>query len=81
VRLPFTVEGRVTRGSAGDIRSVGIAEPSADEAAEAASFLRSLAAHGQLGGSTGPLGDASTHDIETDAQGRRKLVRKRFRAL
>ena len=81
VHVPFTVEGRVTRGSAGEIRAVQIAEPSGDQAAEAASFLRSLARHGQVGGSTGPLGDTSTHDIETDAQGRRRLVRKRFRAL
>ena len=82
VHVPFSVEGEVVRGPGGDIRSVHFKEPAAGEIDDAAALVRSLARHGQVrGGSPSPLGDVATHDIETDAQGRRKLVRKRFRAI
>ena len=80
VHAPFPVEGQVTLGPRGQIRSVRLAEPPAPDVLEAAAFVRSLARHGQLGGSGGRA-DAATHDLETDARGRRKLVRKRFRAI
>lgn len=81
VYVPFSVEGSVTRGPAGAIHSVTFAEPAPHEAAEAASFVRGLVHNHQTSESTGPPGGTSTHAIETDAQGRRKLVRKRFRAV
>jgi hypothetical protein len=80
VHAPFPVEGQVTLGPLGQIRSVRLAEPAAPDLLEAAALVRSLARHGQLRG-WGGRADAATHDLETDARGRRKLVRKRFRAI
>ena len=81
VHAPFTLEGEVTRGPSGEVQAVRFVEPASDEVTEAASFLRSLARQGQIGGSSPQPGQAATHDIETDDQGRRRLVRKRFRAI
>ena len=81
VHAPFTLEGEVTRGPSGEVRSVRFVEPASGDLTEAASLLRSLARHGQIQGSSPQPGHAATHDIETDDQGRRKLVRKRFRAI
>jgi hypothetical protein len=81
VHAPFSVEGEVTRGPAGQIRAVRLAEPASTDVAEAVSLVRSLARHGQIRGSGPRRADAATHDIETDDRGRRKLVRKRFRAV
>jgi hypothetical protein len=81
VHAPFPVEGRVTRGPEGQIRAVRLTEPASAEVQEAASLVRSLARHGQLRGAGSSGAKAATHDIETDDQGRRKLVRKRFRAI
>jgi FMN phosphatase YigB (HAD superfamily) len=78
---PFPAEGRVTRGADGRIHAVQFTEPAPAVRTEAASFARSLARHGQMAGAPSPLGDASTHTIEIDAYGRRKLVRTRFRAV
>jgi FMN phosphatase YigB (HAD superfamily) len=81
VHAPFTVEGEVTRGPAGEIRGVRFAEPASTDVTEAAALVRSLARHGQIRGSAPQPAGAATHDIETDDRGRRKLVRKRFRAI
>lgn len=80
VHVPFPVEGEVTLGPGGQVRSVRLAEPAEPDVLEAAALVRSLARHGQLRGSGGRAG-AATHDLETDDRGRRKLVRKRFRAI
>jgi hypothetical protein len=81
VDAPFSVEGEVTRGPEGQVRAVRLAEPALSDVAEAASLVRSLARHGQIQGSGTEHMGAATHDIETDDRGRRKLVRKRFRAI
>jgi hypothetical protein len=81
VHAPFSVEGEVTRGPEGQVRAVRLAEPALSDVAEAASLVRSLARHGQIQGSGTEHVGAATHDIETDDRGRRKLVRKRFRAI
>jgi hypothetical protein len=81
VHMPFAVDGKVTRGPAGDIRKVTLTEPTAGDVNEAAVLARSLAQHGQIEGWPAGPGGAATHRIETDDQGRRKLVRKRFRAV
>jgi hypothetical protein len=81
VRAPFSVEGKVARGPAGKIQSVRFENPAPDEVTEAASFVRSLAQHGQARQAAPDPGHGATHEIETDADGRRKLVRKRFRAI
>ena len=58
-----------------------IATPSAEHVTEAASFVRSLAQHSQLGDQPGSLALGATHQIEVDEQGRRKLVRRRYSAI
>jgi hypothetical protein len=81
VRVAIPVEGKVTRGRRGEVRSVAPTQPSSEQIAEATSFVRSLAAHGQIAGQggKGPMGP--THQIETDEKGNRRLVRKRFSAV
>jgi hypothetical protein len=81
LHAPFPSEATVDRGPQGEIREIRITPPPASAVAEASAFARSLGHHGQLEGPPGPLGRTATHDIETDAQGRRRLVRKRVRAL
>jgi hypothetical protein len=81
VEAPFSVEGEVTRGPAGQIRTVRLTQPASADVKEAASLVRSLARHGQIRGVGSRRAGEATHDIETDDQGRRKLVRKRFRAV
>jgi hypothetical protein len=87
IHAPFTADGEVTRGPRGQISDVRLREPSPSEIDEAAAFVRSLAQRGQLRGpaglsaTDGGIGDETTHHIETDEQGRQKLIRKRFRAV
>jgi hypothetical protein len=81
VHVPFAVEGEVTRGPAGEIRDVRFNEPEATDLTAAASMVRSLARHGQIRESSQQPTDSTTHDIETDDQGRRRLIRKRFQAI
>jgi hypothetical protein len=81
LHAPFPSEATVRRGAQGQITEVRIAPPPASAVAEASAFARSLATHGQLEGPPGPIGRTATHDIETDAMGRRRLVRKRVRAF
>lgn len=57
-----------------------VAAPSAEDLAEARAYAESLAAHGQIA-ADGAAGRGATHAIETDGEGRRRLVRKRFSAL
>jgi len=55
-------------------------QPDKEQLAEAGAFVGSLAAHGQIG--TSGMGRPwRTHAIETDANGRQILVRKRFSAV
>jgi len=81
LHAPFPSEATVERGPRGEIREVRVTAPPATAVAEASAFARSLATHGQLEGPPGPIGRTATHDIETDAQGRRRLVRRRVRAF
>ncbi|HXI53713.1 MAG TPA: hypothetical protein VNH84_19500, partial [Candidatus Saccharimonadales bacterium] len=74
-------EGEVTRGARGQFRSKFLTRPSAEQVAEAASFVRSLARHGQIAGQTAKNPRGATHQIETDEKGNRRLVRKRFSVL
>lgn len=82
LHAPFEVEGRVTYGRGGRIRSVHLDAPAPAAVREAGALVRSLAAHGQLAtAGNAPRTGPTTHEIQTDAQGRRKLVRRRFRAF
>lgn len=81
VCVAFPVEARVTRDASGYVNRVELDEPSPDALREAASYVRSLARHGQVQGLAQTAGRSATHAIETDAQGRRRLVRKGFSLL
>lgn len=81
IHAPFAVKGEVTLGPGGSISDVRFAEPASTDVAEAGSLVRSLERHGQIQKPSPQPDAAATHEIETDAQGRRKLVRKRFQAI
>jgi hypothetical protein len=82
VHVAVPVQGELTRGKKGEFAGSVPTQPDKEQLDEAGSFVRSLANHGQIGGAAA-LGPArgATHTIETDDQGRRKLVRKRFSAV
>lgn len=79
VALPVT--SRIGRGPGGRLLRAAVSQPSSADLAEAAAFVKSLAAHDQIGGRAGAKTLRPTHRIETDAQGVRKLVRSRFSAV
>jgi FMN phosphatase YigB (HAD superfamily) len=80
VHVAVPVEGELTRGKTGELAGKLPTQPDKEQLDEVGSYVRSLATHGQIGGSAGASARA-THVIETDDQGRRKLVRKRFSTL
>lgn len=79
VALPVT--SKIKRGPAGRLVRTPVPQPSTTDLAEAASFVKSLATHDQIGGRVGTKTLRPTHRIETDAQGVKKLVRSRFSAV
>ncbi len=78
VSLPIT--GQVARDKTGKLNVVGLNRPSEQELAEAVMFVRSLATNGQIGGRSGARRLRPTHEIQTDASGIRRLIRKGFSA-
>ena len=48
---------------------------------EAKSFVETLEANKQIQHEPGPLKPGKTHQVETDAEGNKKLVRKRYSAI
>ena len=80
VHVAVPAQGQVTQGPRGALRS-RLQRPADAHIAEAAAFVASLAAHGQIASRGAPDAADATHEIEVDAQGRRRLVRKRFSAL
>jgi beta-phosphoglucomutase-like phosphatase (HAD superfamily) len=81
LQVAIPVEGTVTRGTKGEVRAAAPMQPSAEAIAEATSFVRSLATHGQIAGHAAKGSRGATHQIETDEKGNRRLVRKRFTAM
>jgi hypothetical protein len=81
VHVAIPVQGEVTRGPKGEMRSDVPTKPSDEQIAEATSYVRSLATHGQIAGHAAKHPQGATHAIETDQQGNRRLVRKRFSAV
>ena len=79
VSLPIT--GRVARDKKGQLKVVGLNRPSEQELAETATFVRSLATNRQIGGRSGVPPLRPTHEIQIDASGMRRLVRKGFSAV
>jgi hypothetical protein len=78
VHVSFPAEGHFTRGSRGAIENLRIGEPSAEQLAEAATFVRSLVRNKQIGPASGGGASRPTHEVAVDESGRRRLVRKRF---
>lgn len=80
LQVSVPVAASVSTGPRGELRS-HIGKPTTEEVDEAANYARSLAANRQIA----PPGEAvtgeATHAVEVDAQGRRKLVRRRFKAF
>jgi hypothetical protein len=56
------------------------APPDEEALAEAASYLASLEARGQIARPSQPLHRGATHELEIDGNGNKRLVRKRVSA-
>ena len=80
VHVAVPVRGEVTIDSKGVISS-DVSSPNDDDVAEASAYVGSLAAHGQIAKAGAPKASGATHEIELDAAGRQRLVRKRFSAV
>jgi hypothetical protein len=78
VEMPVAIEART--GSDGRVEEVRVAPPPAGDLAEATDYVRSLHSSEQIAGvsSTPNRRVLPTHAVETDAEGRRLLVRRRF---
>jgi FMN phosphatase YigB (HAD superfamily) len=79
VQVAVPVEGHISQGAKGEYELAEPLSPSPESLEEATHFVRSLAEQGQIAGRPGAF--RASHAIETDAEGNRKLVRKRFSAL
>jgi len=55
--------------------------PAEIDKVEQAQFIETLKANGQLAPEGKPLPPGATHQIITDAQGRKRIVRRRFSAI
>jgi hypothetical protein len=73
--VPVTLSLEV--GARGHIKSIDGDTPSPAAVADAARYMKTLRASGQLAGPGEPVSGV-THQIERDAQGRQVLRRKRF---
>jgi hypothetical protein len=56
-------------------------EPTSEAVAEAMQFVETLEANRQIAREPGPLPPGATHQIQRDAQGRKRLVQKRVAAI
>jgi hypothetical protein len=77
IQVQIPVEGEIRRGPKGEVKSVA-AQPTPEMVEEVTSYVRSLAAHGRIAADPAKQGPDTTHLIETDAAGNRRLVRQRF---
>jgi hypothetical protein len=79
VQVEVPVVAQVTRDPHGGLLAK-LPTSNTTAVAEATAFVANLAAHGQIEGLGAPArnGTPPTHQIQTDQQGRSKLVRKRF---
>jgi hypothetical protein len=77
VLVAIPVEGELIRGPKGEVKSVVVGKPTDKHVAEAASYVRSLAKHGQIAG-VGRSTLGVTHEIKKDEKGNRKLIRRGF---
>src|SRR5262249_54767267 len=79
LQVAVPVQGEIARGKKGEFKPVMPLSPSPENISEATHFVRSLATQGQIAGRPGAF--RATHDIETDAEGNRKLKRRGFSAV
>jgi len=79
VKLPAEI--RVQLDPSGKVKTVDRAEPAPTDKEEAAHFVESLVTHGQIASESEVPPRGATHQINTDSEGRRYLVRKRFTAV
>jgi len=78
VKLPAEI--RVQLDASGKVKTVERTGPAPTDKEEAAHFVESLLTHGQIASQSSVAPHDATHEISTDSEGRRYLVRKRFTA-
>ena len=81
VDLPVDVDARIDAKGRLD---VSVSPPSSEDIAEATDNVRTLVSNRQIAADAGQARDPQvlpTHRVETDARGRRLLVRRRFTAV
>jgi hypothetical protein len=81
VHFELPTEADVRLDERGRVRSFRLRPPAARVLEEARQYLKTLSANGQVGTGPGPLPAGTTHQVETDAEGRRCLTRKRYSAI
>jgi hypothetical protein len=79
VQLPVEVE--ISLDEQGHVQSVKGDQPDPAAVAEATHYVKTLEDNKQISHEPGPLPPDATHQVETDEQGRKRLVRKRFSAI
>ena len=76
VQMPVILDVRQTASGVPD--RVDVRQPSHEELAEAAHYVKGLSYHHQIVGDTSADAAAATHHIDVDASGRRMLKRRHF---
>jgi hypothetical protein len=76
VQVEIPVKGEIRLGPKGAVSSVTPTQPSPEMMAEVTSYVRSLATHGRIASDPAKRGPGTTHTIETDERGNRRLVRQ-----
>jgi hypothetical protein len=80
LHVEVSMSQRIWLASDGRIRAIDADNSSPKEVEEATHYVRTLEANHQIAHEPGPLPPGTTHQVETDAEGRRILKRKRFSA-
>ncbi len=80
VQMSVPINADVSRGPAGELHAK-VNPPAREHVDEATAFAASLAANKQIGAPGATRAAGATHEITTDANGQRRLVRKRFSAV
>jgi hypothetical protein len=81
IHVPLPVDVEISLNEQGQIRLVKSSQPAPEALAEATKFVETLETNQQLAYAPGPLPPGATHQLETDAEGRRLLKRQRFLAI
>ena len=80
IEVPFTVQVAVSFDKQGRIRTVKTDQPTAEAIGESADYVETLEANKQISHGEGSPKGSETHQLKTDATGRKVLMRKRFTA-